>query len=681
MATEGPVLVLAGAGSGKTRTLTHRIAHIIRQGLAEPEQIFAVTFTNKAAQEMRARVAELLGGLKKVPKTIGTFHALAARMLREQHQFIGRTAGFTIVDTGDSERLIRQALKELNLNPRQYAPRALRDAISRAKNEGRNPESLLQGAASEAEETAGRVYERYQKWLKRTDSFDFDDLLLETIRLLEGQGAVRQIYQQRWRYLSVDEYQDTNPVQDLMLRLLLGKEQNLYAVGDDYQAIYSWRGARVDHILRFERSFPGCQTVYLTQNYRSTKPILNAANRVIAENKEQKHKELWTTKEQGQPVRVLTLQSDREEAQTIRRLIAEALRKGPALPELRGASGDFAILYRTNAQSRLFEEEFIRYHIPYTIVGGIRFYERSEVKDALGFLQLLSTPQPVLALKRLLAVIAHGVGEKAAERLAAAAEERGITLREALFKTDILPDKQRTALRPLALALKEAEEQKDAALNEVLRQMLERSGYRRYLKELPDGEDREENIGELLSVASGYSDATSFLEAAALMSDADEAARRSPDKPQVWCMTLHAAKGLEFPHVYLAGCEEGLLPHQNSLGKTADMEEERRLLYVGMTRARETLTLSYALFRTMWGEGRRQTPSRFLNALPEAVERWGGESQAEAEEDSGEPVYVSHEIGDMLTHPIFGRGVVIEAAGSKMTCVFEGYGVKKIYNF
>ncbi|MDP3997322.1 MAG: UvrD-helicase domain-containing protein [Candidatus Andersenbacteria bacterium] len=668
MATRGPVLVLAGAGSGKTRALTHRIAYLVEQNIARPNEILAVTFTNKAAKEMKERVARLAGESRAKPMAIGTFHGLGVRILREQYRHTKRSAGFTILDAGDSEKLIRQALEKQGLSTKMWSPRQIKHQISRAKNELVSPEVMLTKAAGENEAIAAKTYAVYQQLLAENDGYDFDDLIGETIGLLSAQAQVRDRYRQTWRFLSVDEYQDTNPAQDYLLKLLLNEEKNICVVGDDYQAIYSWRGARVDHILNFESVFPDCRVIYLTRNYRSTNNILTAANAVIAENKEQKHKELWTKTAGGEPVRLIEMPGDREEASFVKNAISRLVDSG-------AAAGQCAILYRTNAQSRLFEEQFIRYGMPYTIVGGLRFYERAEVKDAMAMLQLTINPRSFLALQRLVKILAAGVGNKTLSRLEEYARANGLPVMAVLGEAEILSDRQRAALTPIYEAWREGRKPGQNNAGEKLQIMLKRSGYYQYLQKLPDKEERAANVEELLNVAAEYKDVASLVEAAALMSDIDEAPETTD---RVLCLTLHAAKGLEFDHVFVVGCEEGLLPHRNSFDTPRQIEEERRLMYVGMTRAKKSLVLTRAVYRGVHGELMTQLPSRFLADLPEEVENKEDRDRMMATGDDEEPIYVDNEIGDMVTHAVYGRGVVIEVRGSTVTCVFEGHGVKMI---
>lgn len=655
----GPVLVLAGAGSGKTRALTHRVAYLLEQQLARPSEILAVTFTKKAAQEMKHRVQRLLPWPISVPTAISTFHSLGARILREHPSHLPRTARFTVCDASDSERLVRLALSELGLSSREWQPAVLKARISAVKNAGQTPEDVETAARRPADEVLARVYARYGSLLAKHDAFDFDDLLLEPLKLLEREATVRVTYQNRWRFISVDEYQDTNPPQDRLLKLLLGKEKNICVVGDDYQAIYSWRGAKVDHILRFEKEFPGCAVVYLTQNYRSTPTILKAANTVIAENIGQKHKKLWTAATQGEPVQIIALGSDREEARFVRQVIEQVRSDGGKLEEC-------VVLYRTNAQSRAFEEEFLAHRLPYVIVGGWRFYERREIKDALAFLQFWVNPRSSLGLRRIAEALWRGIGPKTISRWEAASTATEQSLEEYL-STQFTGQ---PIIGPVLRAFSSGRRQSFATVADLLKHLLSKSQYLTWLERQPDGEERQQNIDELLNVTATYADPGVFLEEIALLADVDTLER---EHDRVTCMTLHASKGLEFKHVFLVGCEEGLLPHINSLDSAAQLEEERRLMYVGMTRAQQTLVIIHAATRFVRGELHSQLPSRFLEALPEATTAretldWS---------DSEAPNLTELQNGDLLQHPHFGRGVVIEVRGSTVSAVFEGHGLKE----
>ncbi len=686
--TAGPVLVLAGAGSGKTRALTYRITYLLTTKKAAPGEILAVTFTNKAAGEMKDRVSRLLAG-RPAPSSISTFHSLGARILREQWKLLPRSGNFLILDAADSERAIKLAMDELSISRREFSPRFFQRRISNAKNQLLQADDLASSDERHAEMVAA-VFVRYQNTLSKNDAYDFDDLITVPIELLANHPSIQQTYQSRWRYLLVDEYQDTNPPQDKILNLLVGPQRNICVVGDDYQAIYGWRGSKVDHILNFEKIYPGCATIYLTRNYRSTPAILSAANNIIADNKLQKHKHLWTANQPGPAVQLISFSSNEHEAAYIRQQIEDCAASG-------GQRRDHVILYRTNAQSRAFEEEFLTHSIPYTIIGGFRFYERREIKDALALLQMWVSPNSLLPLYRLAESLWRGIGPKTLQRWEKEAgnptgkgDEGGFasySLNQLLFKKQT----NFPVIKPLVQAFTQARQMKFNTVSELLEYLLKQSGYLKQLANLPDGEERLENIEELLNVTAAYDNPEKFLQEVSLLSDIDTL---KEEQDRVTCMTLHASKGLEFPSVYVVGCEEGLLPHSNSLASTAEIEEERRLLYVGITRAKTNLTLTYALTRYQHGDYSQRSPSRFLDSLPPEVQRIdppdkgeaGGflsfsppyEGEVRGGESENEPIYASAEEGTIINHPHFGRGVVIESKGATVTCVFARYGVKTV---
>lgn len=679
-ATHGPVLVLAGAGSGKTRALTYRIAYLVQQRIAKPPEILAVTFTNKAAGEMKERVAKLTGGRENMPRWVGTFHGIGAKMLREQAKSLPRSPGFTIFGTDESERLVRMAMDHLKISRKEFNPRHLRHRISDAKSKFKMPREVMAEATRAEDEALGVVYQRYENLLAKHDAYDFDDLIVRNWQMLNENEGIRLFYQQRWRWLSVDEYQDTSPLQDSLLKLLTGPEKNICAVGDDYQSIYSWRGAKVDHILNFASSFNNCRTIYLTQNYRSTKAILKAANEVIAENKKQKHKKLWTEAEAGTPIRIIEVPSSSYEAHWLRADIEEHIANG-------GKRSDCVALYRTNAQSRALEEQFLSYGIPYTVVGGFRFYERKEVKDALALLQLWNNPRAVLALERIAQAMWYGIGPKTIKKWDQDAEEQGVNLFDILNTSW----RHKKGVGALLDAFSEVQKCENKTVKDILESLLHKSGYEAWLKKQPDGAERWENIEELLNVTANYADPEQFLEEISLLSDIDTF---EGEQDRVTCMTLHAAKGLEFNRVYITGCEENLLPHVNSLMNADQVEEERRLLYVGMTRARRELTIIHARYRLIRGAMQPQAPSRFLTALEglpwcDKINMAGQERQdtvigGDEEDDfglwqdDGEPAIVAVEDGNFVQHKKFGQGVVIGVKGRMVTCVFKNYGVKTI---
>lgn len=680
LSTHGPVLVLAGAGSGKTRALTHRIAHLIAEKIATPDQILAVTFTNKAAAEMKHRISILLGPSHISPRSVSTFHSMGVKILREQAHFHTRSQGFSILDSKDSEKMIRKALKDANYSLKEWSPSAVKNMISRIKHEYVDNPSLA-NPESPQDEVLAAIFPVYEKMLAEHNAYDFDDLLRIPLRILRSTPSVRAFYQSRWRYISVDEYQDTNPMQEEIIAHLLGSDQNICVVGDDYQSIYSWRGANVDHILQFEQRHPGCTTILLTQNYRSTPNILDAANQVIAQNIGQKHKTLWTTQKKGSDVAAIQLPSDRGEAEWVCNQIKEHVRNG-------GSLADCAVLYRTNAQSRLMEEQFLMHRMPYTIVGGFRFYDRKEIKDALALLTFYLSPGSRIHFERIAEALLSRVGPKTIDRWDRTARDQGTSLGQYLAQTA-----DRNDLKKIFTAYREARVTSYERVSDLLRFLITNTGYLASLENLPDWKERTENINELLNVAAAYTTTEEFLEDTALLSDIDTLDRNSS---RVTCMTLHASKGLEFQVVFIIGCEEGLLPHENSLSSSANIEEERRLMYVGMTRAREKLTITHTAYRFRGGEMTPQAPSRFLEQLPGGIgmqqkntfgTRYDSSSDItdfllaphnSSEVGFEEPTIVQPTSGSYVTHPIFGRGVIIGISGNTITCVFEGHGVKNV---
>jgi DNA helicase-2/ATP-dependent DNA helicase PcrA len=643
---EGPLLILAGAGSGKTRVLAHRVAHLVASGVP-PYQIVAVTFTNKAAGEMRDRIAGLIGPQATREATIGTFHAICARILRREGERIGLTRNFTIYDRADQLVVIKEALRRLDLDDKRFAPAALLVFIGQRKDELSDPATAARQASGFWEETAARVYESYQRQLAESDAVDFDDLLLRVVLLFEQHPDVLARYQRRWTYLLVDEYQDTNRAQYRLCRLLAAVHHNLAVVGDDDQSIYSWRGADLRNILDFEADWPDAKVVKLEQNYRSTQTILDAAHAVVSRLGGRKDKRLWTDRGAGAAVSVFDAYNEYEEAEFVARQVERLAssadrRRGWASLLTRRADddvgdvadgssgplrfGDIAVAYRVNAQSRVLEEAFMRFGIPYQLVGGVRFYERREVKDALAYARLARNPADRVALERVVNVPARGIGDKTVSELRAWADARDASLWaavEAATDNPNLATRSRAALGVFAemirglVSLAEVE-----PTSSVMEACLERSGLRAALEDgTEEGEERWANLVELRNHAAEFDEVAApeglarFLEEVALVSDQDTLEER-PDR--VTLITLHAAKGLEFPIVFMVGLEEGLLPYARALDDERELEEERRLTYVGMTRAKDRLFLVHARHRSAWGSGGVEVePSRFLADLPE----------------------------------------------------------------
>jgi DNA helicase-2/ATP-dependent DNA helicase PcrA len=635
--TGGPLLILAGAGSGKTRVLAHRVAYLVATG-TKPWQIVAVTFTNKAANEMRERIAGLIGDEAAREATIGTFHAICARILRRDGNAIGLSRSFTIYDRADQVAMVKGILRRLDLDEKRFAPAGMLAWIGQRKDELADPATGARQAANYYDETAARVYAAYQEQLNEDDAVDFDDLLMRAVFLFEQHPEILARYQGRWQQILVDEYQDTNRAQYLLCSLLAAKHGNLAVVGDDDQSIYSWRGADLRNILDFERDHPTTKVVKLEQNYRSTQTILDAAHAVVSRNEGRKEKKLWTDRGSGTAITLFDAYNEYEEAEFVARQVERLTGSGrsglnamlTARADDESGSlryGEIAVTYRINAQSRVLEEAFVRFGIPYQLVGGTRFYERREVKDALGYVRLSRNTSDRVALERVINVPARGIGDKTMEELHASAEARGGTLWDAIERAGENPNlspRARTALGGFAelvraFAAIAAKEPPSAIFDAVY----ERTGLREQLQDgTDDGEERWTNLLELRNHAAEFDELSvpegleRFLEEVALVSDQDELEDR-PDR--VTLITLHAAKGLEFPIVFIVGLEEGLLPHRRALEDDRELEEERRLAYVGMTRAKDRLYLVHANHRSTWGVGAASEPSRFLAELPEEL--------------------------------------------------------------
>lgn len=595
--TAGPVLILAGAGSGKTKALTHRIAYLIREEKIAPDAILAVTFTNKAAGEMKARVGRIL----ELPTGVslpwlGTFHSIAARMLRMSGQAVGLSPNFTIYDESDARDLLKGIYKDLDLDPKHFSIAAVKGSISGAKNQLLSPADYTSYAQGHFQEQVGKIYPLYEERLKAASALDFDDLLVWLVRLFEKKNSVLETWQRRFSHIMVDEYQDTNKVQYLLIKKLAASHRNLCVVGDDWQSIYAFRGATFRNILDFEKDWPDAKVIKLEQNYRSTGTILRAAQAVIERNNHRSKKTLWTENPEGAPVTLIEQTNERTEAEFI---LTEIASLGRA--EHRPAA-DFAVLYRTNAQSRILEEMFLRYNVPYKLVGALRFYERKEIKDMLAYLRLIQNPTDRVALERVINVPARGIGAKTVNDMRIGGYEDMMAKNPKVRAFFQMVDR----LRSLTQGRRPAE---------VIDLVADETGYKQMVRDGSDeGESRWENIEELKSVAAGLSDLGIFLEQVALVSDVDNLAE---DRGAVTLMTLHAAKGLEFPVVFLVGMEEGIFPHSRSLSEPAEMEEERRLCYVGMTRARERLYLTWARMRMLYGTMQANPRSRFIDEIPE----------------------------------------------------------------
>lgn len=687
-AEDGPILVLAGPGSGKTRVLTHRVTHLIRGRGVGPYRVMAVTFTNKAAREMKERLFHLLGpSLREV--TIGTFHAVCARILRRELEHIGRDNHFVIYDAADQLTLVRQALRDLELDDKLYRPGSMQGTISRAKSELLGPSEYRQKTGTYWEEVAARVYERYQGLLLANNALDFDDLLMVAVQLFRERPEILEKYQKRYLHILVDEFQDTNVAQYVIIRELAGKHRNIFVVGDPDQSIYSWRNADIRNILHFERDYPDCQTFLLARNYRSTQTVLDVAESVISSaDYRGKARALWTDKGQGPPVSVLEAYNGEEEAEFVVSEIERLVAQGDCRP------GECAIMYRTNAQSRLFEDAFIRRGMPYRLVGATRFYERREIKDVLAYLRVIYNPNDDMSLSRIINVPPRGIGRKTSAQLVSWAQRENTSLYGALRKIRAESEPsfrgRGILLRFLSLVEGLIAAQKELDLLEVLDKVLERCGYESFLRDgTEEGEERWRNVMELRTVVQEYLDLprqgalTTFLEEVALVSDVDNL-DETVDASTL--LTLHSAKGLEFATVFIVGMEEGLFPHSRSFDDPAQMEEERRLCYVGITRAKEHLYLLYAFRRALYGDSSINEPSRFLTDVPMHLVRGAlgvGEEPAKGEREAEEPVReVQFRAGDRVRHPKFGEGIVVSSqpsGGDEIVVVaFVGMEPKKL---
>lgn len=722
MTTEGPVLILAGAGSGKTKTLTHRIAYLLAEKKVRPENILAVTFTNKAAQEMRERVAVLLEkqfGRPHTLPTIGTFHSICVRILRREIEVLGiQTKNFNILDDQDQQTILKRILKKLELSEDQIRPRAMSEVISRAKNALKSPEDVRNEANGYYEEIAGRVYEQYTKELAESNGLDFDDLIMLTVKIFQRYPEVLQRYQELFRYVLVDEYQDTNHSQYLLVTLLAQGHRNFFVIGDDYQSIYGWRQADIQNILDFEKDYPEAVVITLDQNYRSTQNILDAAQGVIEKNTKQRKKKLWTAGERGEKIARIQTSDESTEArfvaETAKRLLGSDTEKALSV----------AVLYRTNAQSRSLEEAFLRVSLPYKIVGGVKFYQRKEIKDMISLVRFFVNPNDFLALERILGALKTGIGKATLEKWNTAARTLGESYTSILYHSEfeshsglsprkIIQLKNFTA--PFEALQEEIKSRTDMSLPVFLERLAAVTDYRKKLLDgTPEGEDREENVRELYSVATKFTDLDlvsalhAFLEEVALVSDTDELAS---EEGLIQVMTVHAAKGLEFDVVFVVGLEEGIFPHSRSALSQAELEEERRLMYVALTRAKKHLYLLFSDERVLYGMTQMNPPSRFLEEIPEelCVEQiekntdlirsrktfgyrssYGRSSKTfmkpvgitKSETPQGEKnTYVSGtEIrpGDMVYHQEFGNGLIIALSGNLVTVAFKERGVKKM---
>jgi ATP-dependent DNA helicase UvrD/PcrA len=699
----GPLLIVAGAGSGKTRVLTRRIAYLLAARDVHPGSILAITFTNKAAGEMKDRVEALVGTGRTRPMWVSTFHSACVRILRREAKRFGFSSNFTIYDDADSQRLMTLVFRDLDLDKR-FNPRVFSVKVSAFKNELIDHETAAAQANDYRERTLAEAYALYQQRLTEANAFDFDDLIMTTVNLLQAFPDVAESYRQRFRHVLVDEYQDTNHAQYVLIRELTGRSGDdavspaeLCVVGDADQSIYAFRGATIRNILQFEEDYPDATVVLLEQNYRSTQRILNAANAVISRNADRKPKNLWSDAGMGEQIVGYVAEDAHDEAQFVAEEIDRLTDEGKATP------GDVAVFYRTNAQSRVFEEVFVRTGLPYKVVGGVRFYERREVRDALAYLRVLANPEDSVSLRRILNRPKRGIGDKAEAMVEAYAQRERITFWQALQRAKDIPALTSRSVHSLVtfvdlLADLRGVDQDSPSL--VLEAVLHRTGYQRELEESDDPQDesRVENLRELVSVAREYEEGNAeaslagFLEQVSLVADADQVPEGENHGGVVTLMTLHTAKGLEFPVVFLTGMEEGVFPHIRSLDEPGELAEERRLAYVGITRARERLYVTRAVTRSTFGAPVRNPASRFLEDLPEDLvqwrrteadhARWAAPARSTTTRSAARQVVPELATGDRVTHDAFGVGTVVATVGygpkAEVTVDFGSAGVKTL---
>ncbi|MFH1218292.1 MAG: DNA helicase PcrA [Candidatus Peregrinibacteria bacterium] len=700
----GPLLVIAGAGSGKTRALTHRIAYLIKERGVSPWNVLAVTFTNKAANEMKGRIAKLLGK-NRVPKsyeevrdlpTVGTFHSVCVRILRKEIHKLDFENSFAIYDVADQQILMKRLMEDMNIDSKSVNPKAVLSHISNAKNQLIGASEYRSYASDFFTQKVSEIFPEYQAALRKSNALDFDDIIMMTVELFQKFPDVLDQYQERFKYISVDEYQDTNKAQYLLIKLLAEKYRNICVIGDEDQSIYSWRGATIQNILDFEKDYPEAKVVVLEQNYRSTQIILDGAHGVIEKNTSRKNKKLWTEKVGGDKIKHFLTDNERHEAEMIAQEVLELEGKSEA-----AVYSGYVVLYRTNAQSRVLEEVFLRYGIPYKIVGGIRFYERKEVKDVLAYLKVIQNPNDSVSLMRIINVPARKIGAKTMEVLRDFAMKNNLSLFNAMLlagEVEGISASKAEAIEKFVKLIKDLQDKnREFPASGLIKHVVNRSGYKKMLDDgSVEGEARIENIGELVSVASKYDALEAgmslniFLEEVSLISDIDQV---DDEDNAVTFMTVHSAKGLEFPCVFIAGLEEGVFPHNRSMMDREEMEEERRLMYVAMTRAKEKLYLLHARERMLYGESRSNAPSQFLADISEELveANFGGhgarlhlsisdidDRPVPVELDKGVDIELA--TGDKVSHNSFGEGIVVDIKGGVATVAFDdpGVGVKKL---
>lgn len=701
--TEGPLLIMAGAGSGKTRVLTHRIAYLLDEKGVSPYNVLAITFTNKAAREMKERVEKLVGEEAQVI-WMSTFHSMCVRILRRDADRIGIERNFTILDPTDQKSVIKDVLKTENIDSKRYDPRMFLSAISNMKNELKTVEDAEIEATDFMSDMVARVYAGYQRQLSRNEALDFDDLIMTTIKLFKRVPDVLEYYQNKFQYIHVDEYQDTNRAQYTLVKLLADKFKNLCVVGDSDQSIYGWRGADIQNILSFEEDYPNARTIFLEQNYRSTKVILNAANEVIKNNTERKPKGLWTANQEGKKINYYQAQSESDEAQYV---VKEIMRQQR---ENNKSFNDIAILYRTNAQSRVLEETFMKSNIPYTMVGGHKFYDRKEIKDLLSYLRLIANSNDDISLQRIINVPKRGIGPSSVEKIQAYARQNDLSMFDALAEADFIGLTKKVTKQAIdfyTLISNLIQEQEFLEVSEIVEEVLNKSGYKEMLErdQTLEARSRLENIEEFMSVPMDYEKNTpleeqsliNFLTDLSLVADIDEADIENG----VTLMTMHSAKGLEFPVVFIMGMEESIFPHIRSILSDDDheMEEERRICYVAITRAEEELYLTHAVSRTLFGKTQSNSASRFLKEIPEDLlnkparkeSRYAGASSSQKPVKRGpsrrttkrsEVASGTWNVGDKVVHKAWGEGMVSnvnEKNGTvELDIIFKSQGPKRL---
>lgn len=685
--TEGPLLIQAGAGSGKTMVLTHRIAQILLSHKATQHNILAVTFTNKAAKEMRERVWKLLneGTTTEVPRSfmpyMGTFHSICVRLLRMDGDSVGVPPTFVIFDESDRTTAIKRVSKQIMLDEKTFPAKLMSGIISSAKNDMQSVVEFSNSAKTPSQQAAAQVFPLYQKALKDAGGLDFDDLISKTVEMLKANKEIREKWQKTFKYIMIDEYQDTNLAQYNLVKLLMNEQNNIAVVGDDWQSIYSWRGADFRNILKFEKDYKDTTIIKLEQNYRSTKHILDAAHAIITKNNHRSDKKLWTEDKSGQPVQIIQVNNERAEGEAVIRRIRNGVDSGLKKYE------DFAVLYRTNAQSRSIEEAFIHYGIPYKIVGGLRFYDRKEVKDLVAYLRLIYQSDDRISFERIINVPARSLGATSVQKFLHWQTVSNLKLQEALNTVqdcDIITPKAKKSLfefGEMMFSLREVAENSTVA--GLVDSLIRRIDYLNYLNDgTAQGESRQENVKELISVAEEYQELglDGFLEEIALVSEIENGDKNSST---VTLMTLHAAKGLEFPTVFMVGMEESIFPHSRALYESSEMEEERRLCYVGMTRARQELYMIHATSRVLYGGIQSNIPSRFLSEIDSDSVSNSNQFEntpfPEVKPISNEVHYVPElNEGDSVKHQVFGTGTVMELNGDMAVIYFKGKGAKKL---